>query len=110
MTTIRLILAGVILALIIGLYYSLSAAFTAKSELKGTKASLAVAIAQNEGLARAAAEVQAQVQHVQTKSTKLRQSTEHAIHQEPDWASTAVPAVVIDELCASLRCVTPTTR
>ncbi len=107
---IYLILAGIILVLSTGLYFSLSATFTAKSELRATKVSLDQAIAKNKGLEAFTESLQGQVLEANTKSGASRRGVEDALLKEKEWSNTAVPSDITTELCSRINCSTPESR
>lgn len=98
----RLILLGVLGALCLGLYLSLSALFTARSELASTQRTV-------DTLNATVAAYKANAEHVAIvvhDSAADKQVIDHALSTNQDWASTAVPDAVVAGLCKNSVCKT----
>lgn len=98
------ILGVLLLGLSGGLYLSLSALFTARSELKATNAKLNNAIASNRLLEAFTADLQKQVQKASVDARLTRQGIEYVL-QEESWSDDSTPSAVVDELCKHLTCI-----
>ena len=105
MIKVYAIIAGVILALSVGLYYSLSGLFTARAEVKATNALLVQAKASNAALEAFTVSLQEQVKKSYMDASQSRQGIEHALSKEAEWRDAAVPADVTSELCKHLNCI-----
>ncbi len=109
MIKVYAIIAGIILALSVGLYYSLSGLFAARSELQATNALLDSAIAQNKSLEAFTDAIQQQVVKAHLESSSARQGLENVL-QDLDWTEGSTPQPVVDELCKQLNCQSSETR
>jgi hypothetical protein len=109
MIRVYAILAGIILALSVGLWYSLSGLFTARSELQATNALLVKAAAQNKSLEAFTEALQEQVKKAHLESSVARQGIENVL-QDLDWAEGVIPEPVANELCKQLNCQPSETR
>jgi hypothetical protein len=103
------IIAGLILSLAAGLYWSLSALTESKVKLRATQ----VQVLSLEALLRASEErtarIQVQVQRTTLESNRNRQEVQRALRVNQDWSSTTVPADVVAGLCQSTKCTSPET-
>lgn len=100
------ILAAIILALSLGLWYSLSKLITARSELTSTMVALDGEKARNEALQGVIGGIQTGAQKAAESASQTQREIKHALQENPDWASTAVPAAVRAGLCkqSGTRC------
>lgn len=96
----KLIIFGVFGALCLGLYLSLSALFTARSELVHTQRTVNVLNAAVEAY-KANAEAANAVVH---QSNADREVIHAALSANQDWASAPVPDAVIAGLCKNSNC------
>jgi hypothetical protein len=95
-----LVLGGIVLGLSLGLYYSLSALFTARSDLVHANAQVA---SLNELLAKARANADA-AQVSANASGQVRGEVDHALSKNRAWGDSPVPDAVVDGLCKHLVC------
>lgn len=109
MIKVYAIIASIILALSVSLYFSLSGLFTARSKLQATNALLNSAIAQNKSLEVFTEAMQQQVVKAHLESSAARQGLENVL-QDLDWAEGSTPQPVVDELCKQLNCQSSETR
>lgn len=110
MIKVYAVIAGVILALSAGLWYSLSGLFKARAEVEATNVLLIKANATNAALEAFTVSLQEQVKSSYLRSSAARQDLEYVLSKEIEWRDAATPADVTNELCKHLTCISAQTH
>lgn len=88
-------------------WYSVSALFTARSELRASVVHTKALEGSLRALQERTGRIQGSVSKVITESTEKRQEVSNVLQEHPDWSSTPVPVSIQSGLCSAISCADP---